>query len=95
MTPPIVSIIMPVYNGAKYLANAIESALAQTYPAIQLILVNDCATDNSADIVQGYLPDARIIFLTNPTNSGVATSRNAALKHATGAYIAFHDQDDL
>lgn len=95
MAHSTVSIIMPVYNGAKYLASAIESVLAQTYPAIQLILVNDCATDNSAEIIQGYLPDPRITFLTNLTNSGVAASRNVALKHATGAFIAFHDQDDL
>ncbi|BBP02836.1 hypothetical protein TPL01_14350 [Sulfuriferula plumbiphila] len=95
MTYPSVSIIMPVYNGAKYLAGAIDSVLAQTWPAIQLILVNDCATDNSAEIIQGYLPDPRITYITNRTNSGVATSRNVALEHATGAFIAFHDQDDL
>lgn len=95
MAHPTVSIIMPVYNGARYLASAIESALAQTWPAIQLILVNDCATDNSAEIIQSYLPDPRITLLANRTNSGVATSRNTALQYATGAFIAFHDQDDL
>ncbi len=95
MADPIISIIMPVYNGAKYLASAIESALAQTWPAIQLILVNDCSTDNSAEIIQRYLPDPRITYLTNAANSGVATSRNIALKHATGTFISFHDQDDL
>lgn len=95
MAQPIVSIIMPVYNGARYLATAIESALAQTWPAIQLILVNDCATDNSAEIIQRYLTDPRITYLVNATNSGVAASRNIALQHATGAYITFHDQDDL
>ncbi|HUW28692.1 MAG TPA: glycosyltransferase [Sulfuriferula sp.] len=95
MAHPTVSIIMPVYNGAKYLASAIESALAQTWPTIQLILVNDCATDNSAEIIQRYLPDPRITYLVNATNSGVATSRNVALQHATGTFIAFHDQDDL
>lgn len=95
MTLAVVSIIMPVYNGAEYLASAIESVLAQTYPAIQLILVNDCATDHSAEIIQRYLPDPRILFLTNPVNSGVAASRNAALEHTCGTFIAFHDQDDL
>ncbi|MDP1927158.1 MAG: glycosyltransferase [Thiobacillus sp.] len=95
MTHPTVSIIMPVYNGSKYLASAIESALAQTYPAIQLILVNDCSTDHSAEIINGYLPDPRITFLSNPANSGVAASRNVALRHATGTFISFHDQDDL
>lgn len=95
MTPPTVSIIMPVYNGEKYLASAIDSALAQTWPAIQLILVNDCATDASADIIACYLPDPRITLLGNAVNSGVATSRNVALAQARGSYIAFHDQDDL
>ena len=95
MTQPTISILMPVYNGAKFLASAIDSALAQTYPAIQLILVNDCATDNSAEIIARYLPDPRITYLQNAHNSGVATSRNVALQHATGSYIAFHDQDDL
>lgn len=93
--PPTVSIIMPVYNGGQYLRNAIESVLAQTYSALQLILVNDCSTDNSAEIIEGYLPDPRITFLTNATNLGVAASRNFALTFATGAFIAFHDQDDL
>lgn len=95
MTAPTVSIIMPVYNGAKYLASAIESALAQSWPTLQLILVNDGATDNSDEIIRRYLSDPRITYLVNPANAGVATSRNVALQHATGDYIAFHDQDDL
>ena len=95
MTAPTVSIIMPVYNGAKYLSSAIDSALAQSWPALQLILVNDGATDNSHEIIQRYLPDPRIVYLINPANAGVATSRNVALQHASGDYIAFHDQDDL
>jgi glycosyltransferase involved in cell wall biosynthesis len=95
MSQPTISILMPVYNGEKFLASAIDSTLAQTYPAIQLILVNDCATDNSADIIARYLPDPRITYLQNQRNAGVATSRNLALQHASGSYIAFHDQDDL
>lgn len=95
MTQPTVSIILPVYNGARYLAAAIESVLAQTYRAIQLIIVNDCATDNSDQIIRRYLHDPRITYRTNNTNLGVATSRNVALECATGELIAFHDQDDL
>lgn len=95
MIAPTVSVIMPVYNGARYLASAIDSALAQSWPALQLILVNDAATDDSDEIIRRYLPDPRITYLINPANAGVATSRNVALQHATGDYIAFHDQDDL
>jgi len=95
MAHPQVSVIMPVYNGSNYLSSAIGSALGQTYSAIQLIIVDDCSTDNSEQIIKNYLSDARILFIRNNTNLGVATSRNVALEYATGKFIAFLDQDDI
>jgi len=86
---------MPVYNGEKYLETAIKSVLNQTYFNIQFIIINDCSTDNSDKIVNVFLSNKKIIYLSNEKNSGVAISRNNALEHATGEYIAFHDQDDL
>lgn len=92
---PLVSVIMAVYNGAAYLAEAIESALNQTYSNIELIIVNDCSSDESVSIVTRYLSDGRITLLHNERNSGVAASRNRALEHAKGEYITFLDQDDI
>lgn len=94
-TGPLVSIIMAVYNGAAYLAEAIESALNQTYSNIELIIVNDCSSDESVSIVTHYLSDGRITLFHNERNSGVAASRNRALEHAKGEFITFLDQDDI
>lgn len=94
MSAPRVSILTPVYNGARYITHAIESALAQTYPDFELIIVNDGSTDNSAEVVRPYLADPRIKYLEQ-TNGGVASARNAALRVALGSYIGFLDQDDL
>lgn len=86
---------MPVYNGERYLEKALQSALAQTYPNFELILVDDCSADQSAHIIEKYLPDERVVYLRNTENAGVASSRNRALEHAKGEFITFHDQDDL
>ncbi len=94
MTAPAVSILMPVYNGAAYVGQAIESALAQSYPDFELIIVNDGSTDNSAEMIRPYLADPRIIYFERP-NGGVAAARNAAIRIAKGRYIGFLDQDDL
>jgi glycosyltransferase involved in cell wall biosynthesis len=94
MTSPVVSILMPVFNGAAYVGRAIESALAQTYPDFELIIVNDGSTDNSAEVIRPYLADPRIRYLAQP-NGGVAAARNAAIRVAQGRYIGFLDQDDL
>lgn len=95
MGPPDVSVIMPVYNGSRYLDQAIRSALAQTHERFELIIVNDCSTDDSDSIIRSHLADPRIVYLCNDANAGVAASRNHALRHARGRYICFHDQDDL
>lgn len=91
----LVSIVMPSYNTAKYIGESIESVLLQTYPYWELIIVDDCSTDDTDDVVNPYLADARIRYLKNRKNSGAAVSRNYALREAKGKWIAFLDSDDL
>ena len=90
----LVSIIMPSYNTAEYIAESIESVLNQTYENWELIIVDDCSTDNTDEIVQQF-DDERIKYHKNKKNSGAAVSRNRALKLARGKWIAFLDSDDL
>lgn len=92
----LVSIVMPMYNSAQFVAQSIESVLAQTYPYWELLIVDDVSTDNSVQIVEAYAQkDARIKLFQNPANSGAAQSRNYALREAQGRWIAFLDSDDL
>ena len=91
----LVSIIMPSYNTAKYISDSIKSVLAQTYKNWELIIVDDCSTDNTDEIVGEFLADERIRYLKNEKNSGAAVSRNYALREARGKWIAFLDSDDL
>ena len=74
----LVSIVMPSYNTAKYIGESIESVLLQTYPYWELIIVDDCSTDDTDDVVKPYLADSRIRYLKNGKNSGAAVSRNYA-----------------
>lgn len=91
----LVSIIMPSYNTAQYIADSIRSVQAQTYKNWELLIVDDCSSDNSDDVVAPFLSDARIRYLKNEVNSGAAVSRNYALREAKGRWIAFLDSDDL
>lgn len=91
----LVSIIMPSYNTANYIAESIQSVLAQSYTDWELIIVDDCSTDDTDKVVTPYLSDERIKYLKNEKNSGAATSRNRALREAKGRWIAFLDSDDL
>lgn len=91
----LVSIIMPSYNTAKYIAESIRSVLAQTYEKWELLIVDDCSTDNTDEIVKPFLTDERIRYFKNEINSGAAISRNKALREAKGKWIAFLDSDDL
>ena len=90
----LVSIIMPSYNTALYIKKSIESVLAQTYTNWELIIVDDCSTDNT-DEVLSEIHDDRIKYFKNEKNSGAAVSRNKALREARGQWIAFLDSDDL
>lgn len=90
----LVSIVMPNYNGAKYVKETIDSVLAQTYTNWEILFVDDCSKDDSVEIARSY-GDPRIRILQNETNGGAATSRNYALREAKGRWIAFLDSDDL
>lgn len=90
----LVSIIMPSYNTAKFISETIESVLAQTYTNWELIIVDDCSTDDTDAAVVKYR-DERIRYLKNEKNSGAAVSRNYALREAKGRWVAFLDSDDL
>lgn len=89
-----VSIIMPSYNTARYIRESIESVLNQTYTNWELIIVDDCSSDNTDEIVAKFT-DGRIKYFKNEKNSGAAVSRNKALQEAKGKWIAFLDSDDL
>lgn len=90
----LVSIIMPSYNTSQYIAETIQSVIDQSYQNWELIIVDDCSTDNT-DYVVNKINDQRITFLKNKKNSGAAVSRNRALREAKGKWIAFLDSDDL
>lgn len=90
----LVSVIMPSYNTAQYISNSINSVLSQTYTNWELLIVDDCSTDNSLEIINSF-KDQRIRVLQNEKNSGAAISRNFALREAKGKWIAFLDSDDI
>lgn len=90
----LVSIIMPSYNTAEYIGESIQSVIEQTYTNWELIIVDDCSTDRTDEVVKG-VQDERLRYLKNEHNSGAAISRNKALREARGRWIAFLDSDDL
>lgn len=90
----LVSIIMPSYNTASYIGFTIESILNQTYQEWELIIVDDCSTDETENIVYSF-KDKRIRYYKNEKNLGAAICRNRALREARGRWIAFLDSDDL
>lgn|GEM_PF-1669595 len=89
---PVVSVIIPVSNGVNYLAQAVESVLAQDYPAIELILVDDGSTDATWELIQSYGP--RVRALRKP-NGGVASALNAGIAQTRGELVAWLSHDDL
>lgn len=90
----LVSIVCPMYNSEKFIAETIQSVLNQTYENFEMLIVDDLSTDKSVEIVQNF-SDKRIVLLQNSKNSGAAESRNNALRNAKGKWIAFLDSDDL
>lgn len=90
----LVSVIMPSYNTAQYIKESIDSVINQSYKNWELIIVDDCSTDNTDEVVEG-ISDDRIRYIKNEKNSGAAISRNKALREAKGRWIAFLDSDDL
>ena len=90
----LVSIIMPSYNTASFIEETIQSVLNQTYTNWELIIVDDCSTDNTDEVLEN-IKDSRIRYFKNDKNSGAAVSRNKALREARGQWIAYLDSDDL
>ena len=91
----LISIIIPIHNNAKYLKKCLNSVVKQTYSNLEIILVNDASTDNSAKIIHDFaIKDSRIKVFTNKINQGVSVSRNIALENANGKYLTFLDSDD-
>lgn len=90
---PLVSIIMPVYNGADYIGQAIESVLAQDYPNFELVIIDDGSTDNTKEVILRY-NDERIRYHYQE-NNGVSSARNRAIRQAKGQYIMPLDADDM
>lgn len=93
---PVVSVIMPAYNAEAFIEDAINSVLKQTYTDFELIVINDCSTDATADIVSRIAAtDGRTRFFNNEKNSGVSFTRNFGISKADGEWIAFLDSDDM
>ena len=91
---PKVSVVMPAYNAEKYIGEAIDSILNQTFTDFEFIIIDDGSSDRTADIVKSYT-DPRIRLLVNERNSGIVVSLNRGLQNATGKYIARMDSDDF
>jgi glycosyltransferase involved in cell wall biosynthesis len=91
--PPLVTVVIPLYNQEAFIASAVQSALNQNYPSIEVIIVNDGSQDESLKICQGIL-DSRIRIITQE-NTGLSGARNTGIRAARGKYIALLDADDL
>lgn len=89
-----VTVIMPVYNGERFLKESIESILNQTYQDFTLLCIDDCSTDNSLSVIQKY-NDPRIKIIQNKVNLGIGSTRNVGLEMADTEYIALLDDDDI
>ena len=93
----LVSVIIPTYNRKHTIKRCIDSVLAQTYRAFEIIIVDDCSTDGTMEYVDelyGAITDINIIYVRNDDNLGASASRNVGVSYANGDYIAFHDSDD-
>ena len=94
----MISIVVPVYNAAPYIENTVQMVLQQTYQDFELILVDDCSTDNSVALLEELLEqrkDVRLRLVKKERNQGAAAARNTGLDMASGRYIAFLDADDV
>lgn len=95
MVDGMVSIIMPSWNTAKFIAESIKCVINQTYQNWELLIVDDCSTDDTDEVVKPFLKDKRVKYFKNKKNSGAALTRNRAMREAQGEWIAFLDSDDL
>ena len=91
---PLISVIMAAYNSERFIGEAIASVIYQTYKNWELIIVDDCSTDNTATEIKKYTTGKQIIYLKNDGNKGAAYSRNRAISAANGEFLAILDADD-
>ncbi|WP_449557210.1 glycosyltransferase family 2 protein [Huaxiibacter chinensis] len=92
----LISIIMPSYNSSKTIGHSIDSVIKQSYTNWELIITDDCSTDNTLTILNEYVSrDSRIRVFSNTVNSGAAVSRNNSIAESKGRYLAFLDSDDI
>lgn len=92
----LVSIITPMYNSEKYIAEMIESVISQSYTNWELIIVDDCSNDNSVNIVNKFaINDKRIRLIKQDKNGGPSSARNRAINESNGKFLAFLDSDDI
>jgi glycosyltransferase involved in cell wall biosynthesis len=96
MTAPMISVITPVYNMEEFVGPAIQSVLDQTYGDFELLLIDDCSTDKSLEVMETYAArDDRVKIFSTPMNSWAHAAGNVGLEHASGKYIAILDADDI
>ena len=94
-----ISLIIPVYNVSRYVAKSLRSALSQTYPNIEYIIVNDCSSDNSMDVVRSIISEPiyvnkNVSICEHSVNQGLSAARNTGINNSTGEYVFFMDSDD-
>ncbi len=92
---PFFSVVIPVFNGEKYISYAVDSVLNQSFSDYEIIIVNDCSTDQTMSVCQKHLVDERVNVITLDKNSGVAVARNIGIENCQGRYICFLDCDDV
>ncbi len=94
MSPPLISVNMAAFNAGKYISEAIQSVISQTFQNWELIIINDCSTDNTVDEISKFI-DKRIKVFHNQQNEGIVYTRNRALHYSQGKYVAVLDADDV
>lgn len=91
---PKISIIVPMYNAEKHIKKTLQTISQQTYSNFEVLMIDDCSTDNTKEIAESYLKNNRFTLIALKTNSGVANARNIGIENSTGDYICFLDSDD-
>lgn len=94
-TPPLVSVIIPAYKAAAFVAKAVDSILAQDHAPIEIIVVDDCSPDDTAGALKPHVDAGQVRLIRQERNQGVAVARNTGIRASSGAFIAFLDADDL
>jgi len=92
---PLISIAMAVFNGSRYINLQIDSILTQTYSNIELVIIDDCSTDSTIELIEPYLSDERVRLIKNDRNIGYKKNFEKAIGLCAGEYIALSDQDDI